>query len=101
MVSDIKGLNSRQTTGTASREAASVGMDARATQGAAPAPAAADDSVELSGLSDVVRATAKSLAEEPAVDQARVQALKDAIANGDYQINPDRIAQKLVQSDSL
>ena len=45
--------------------------------------------------------TAARLAAEPAVDEARVRNIKDALARGEYEIDPERIARKLIDSDNL
>ena len=101
MVSDIKGLNSRQTAGTPQSAAASTAPDPRSSAAGKSSGVVQDDTVELSGLAEVIKATAKALASEPAVNQARVQELKTAVASGDYQIDPVRVAQKLIAADSL
>jgi negative regulator of flagellin synthesis FlgM len=100
MVSDIKGLNPQQANGTQQSSAGKLDAELRA--GAVPRVSKPrDDTVELSGLSEVIKTTAKALATEPGVDETRVEELKSAVARGDYQIDPDRIARKLIDSDSL
>jgi negative regulator of flagellin synthesis FlgM len=102
MVSDIKGLNSRQTNGAGQVGTAAVGADARAARaGQADSAAPAEDSVELSSLPDVIKTTAAELAAQSSVDAARVRELKSAVANGSYQIDPVKIAKKLIDTDSL
>lgn len=41
------------------------------------------------------------IAELPIVDKAKVEGIKQAIANGDYQIDADAIAKKLVEVEKL
>ncbi|MBK8992092.1 MAG: flagellar biosynthesis anti-sigma factor FlgM [Gammaproteobacteria bacterium] len=66
-----------------------------------PAGAAArDDTVELSGVADLIATAARKLAAEPAVDQARVQEIRKAITSGSYTVDPERIARKLIDADS-
>jgi negative regulator of flagellin synthesis FlgM len=102
MVSDIKGLNSRQTNGAGQVGSNAVGAETRAAQaGQTGAATPAEDSVELSSLHDVIKTTVAELTAQSAVDAARVRELKSAIANGNYQINPERIAQKLIDTDFL
>lgn len=43
---------------------------------------------------------AEAVAEAPDIDTDRVQAAKDALARGVYEINPERIAEKLMQIDT-
>jgi negative regulator of flagellin synthesis FlgM len=101
MVSDIKGLNARQTPAPRSGEAGPVRSDTR-TAGSerAGGGAASDDTVELSGLAEVIRTAARALASEPPVDETRVRELKESVANGDYQVDPERLARKLIDADN-
>jgi flagellar biosynthesis anti-sigma factor FlgM len=52
-------------------------------------------------LPEVIKTTAARLAAEPAVDETRVRTIKDALARGEYQIDAERIARKLIDSDNL
>jgi negative regulator of flagellin synthesis FlgM len=101
MVSDIKGLNARQpnaprTGDTGKVRTESATADAARTAGGS----ASDDRVELSGLAEAIRAAARTLAAQPPVDEARVRELKEAVANGDYQVDPERLARKLIDADN-
>ncbi len=100
MVSDIKGFDSRQTAGARTGEAGAVRADARQGVSGRVRPAARDDTVELSGVAELIATAARKLAAEPAVDQARVQEIRKAIASGTYTVDPDRIARKLIEADS-
>jgi negative regulator of flagellin synthesis FlgM len=102
MVSDIKGYNTRDTSATRQGQASGVRAERQVESGSTvAAPAARDDTVALSGLPEVIKTTAARLAAEPAVDEARVRDIKEALARGEYQIDPDRIARKLLDSDTL
>jgi negative regulator of flagellin synthesis FlgM len=100
MVSDIKGFNSRQTNGPRESEAGVVRADARAAARSQGTAGSRDDTVALSGVAEVIKTTAAALAAEPAVNEARVQEIKTAVERGDYSIDPDRIARKLIEADS-
>ena len=52
-----------------------------------------DSARKLSELEQVVQAL-------PAVDSSRVAEVSNSIQNGTYQINPERIADKLLQSET-
>jgi negative regulator of flagellin synthesis FlgM len=103
MVSDIKGYNTRDTSATRQGPASGVRAERSVEQSSAGgiAPPARDDTVALSGLPGVIKTTAARLAAEPAVDEARVRNIKDALARGEYEIDPERIARKLIDSDNL
>lgn len=64
----------------------------------APAPAAAEpkasgDSVNLSSVANTLQNHAA-----PPVNSARIQEIKDAIAQGRFKINPEAIADGLIES---
>ena len=102
MVSDIKGYNSRETSATRQGKASDIRADRQVEAGTtASSTPARDDTVALSGLPEVIKTTAARLAAEPAVDEARVRNIKDALARGEYAIDPERIARKLIDLDNL
>ncbi len=98
---DIKGLNSRETTGARQGETGAVRTDPRARNTAQAGDVARDDTVELSSLAEFIRTTASKLASQPAVDEIRVRDIRNAIASGEYQIDSTRVAQKLIEADNL
>ena len=84
------------------RIAASPAVNRRA--GAAPEAAAegAADSgtdVQLTGAARGLAALEQSLRAQPAVDPARVAAVKERLQNGSYEVDPQRIADKLLRLD--
>ena len=98
---DIKGLNSRETTGARQGETGAVRTDPRARNTAQAGDVARDDTVELSSLAEFIRTEASKLAAQPAVDENRVRDIRNAIASGEYQIDSARVAQKLIEADNL
>lgn len=66
---------------------------------AAVAPQAApQDNVQLTPLSSQLQALESSLANVQVVDTARVEAIKQAISEGRFKINPDAVAERLLTS---
>ena len=63
--------------------------------------AVATDSVNLTQSGKQISELAKKIDDIPSVDSARVDAIKNAIANGDYKIDADSIAKKLTTLESL
>lgn len=62
-------------------------------------PAAAPgEQVELSPLSARLQEVEANIASSPVVDAARVAEIKQAISQGRFQINPERIADGLLES---
>jgi len=68
------------------------------TDATASAGKAAKDQVKLSGLSATLSEMGTRLSAAPEFDQAKVEKIKSAIANGELKINPEAVADKLVQS---
>jgi len=60
------------------------------------AGAQAVEKVDLSAKAKEIQRVKKLLDEIPAVREEKVQALKSQIANGSYQVDPDKIAEKMV-----
>ncbi len=65
---------------------------------AAPLPATGD-SVDLTDGARRLQDLQSAVAATPAVDGARVAALREAIASGSYPIDPQRIADGLLAQD--
>lgn len=61
-------------------------------------PAAAGESsvISLSELSSTMQSLETKVAKDPGFDQARVEQIKEAIRSGEFKINPDAIADKLI-----
>lgn len=76
------------------------GAKAAASEAAATPPAArTEDTVRLTGDAMQMQELERSLAKTAAVDVKRVDEVRRAIAEGRYQVDPERIAAKLLQSE--
>jgi negative regulator of flagellin synthesis FlgM len=60
--------------------------------------AAAGDQVALSSLSARLQEATAALADTPVADAARVAEIKQAISQGRFQVNPERVADGLLES---
>lgn len=58
----------------------------------------ASDQVELSSMSARLQDAGATTSDAPVVDAARVTEIKQAISEGRFQINPERIADGLLDS---
>ncbi len=54
------------------------------------------DTVSLTNASAQLRSLENTLAELPVVDTQRVESIKQAIADGSYQVNAENVANKLI-----
>lgn len=66
----------------------------------APArPVEAADSLRLTGEATSLQTLQRELSSAPAIDVGRVQAVREALQNGSYKINPDAIASRMLELD--
>ncbi len=68
-----------------------------ATGGSSSAPAAEADSVHITQSARSLQALSQAVQDSPDVDTARVSAVQQQIESGQYSVNPDRIASRLLQ----
>jgi negative regulator of flagellin synthesis FlgM len=87
----INGTINSVTAHAAGDRAKSVGQASRQ-------PNQSGDKVELSSLSASVQEAAAVSGTDQVADVARVAAIKQAIAEGRFQVNPERIANGLLDS---
>ena len=71
-----------------------------ATSGADTAISSPASDVEISSKS-TLQEIENRIAELPVVDEAKVASIKQAISNGDYQVDADAIAKRLVEVEKL
>lgn len=69
--------------------------------GAPNRPAARPDSVELSAQAQGMNRLEERLAELPDVNTERVESLKQAIIDGRFEVDAERIADKMLNQDEL
>lgn len=75
------------------------GGGARPGKGAASAPGSGGgERVQLSPLSTQLQAIESSMADTAVVDSARVAEIRNAIAEGRFKVNPDAVADHLLQT---
>lgn len=67
----------------------------------ADAVASQGDSVELSDTARVMTELEAKIATVSDVDSARVASIQQAIADGSYTVNPEKIADKMLGGDQL
>jgi negative regulator of flagellin synthesis FlgM len=72
---------------------------AKQTASSARKPATAgSEKVDLSSLSASLQEASAAIADTPVMDAARVAEIKQAISEGRFQVNPERIADGLLDS---
>lgn len=71
---------------------------AKNTGQANPASAAGGDQVKLSSLSSGMQQAEQAIANTPVVDQARVDEIKQAMTDGRFQVDANKVADGLIDS---
>jgi len=66
-----------------------------------PASSGPQDVVRLTDLGTRLQELGKSVENVPQVDHTRVEQLRQALADGTYQVDPEAIADKLIAMENL
>ena len=70
------------------------------TRGNAVQRSAGQDSVSLSSQGKAMGQLHQSMAATPSFDAAKVAAIKEAIANGSYKVDPERLADNMMKFEN-
>ncbi|MGZ0706655.1 flagellar biosynthesis anti-sigma factor FlgM [Pseudomonas piscis] len=103
MVIDFSRLNSSpsltgSTRAGASKETSEVGKPAP--QVTTAETSKSGESVHLSNEAQQLQRITDKLRDQPVADKARVEALKQAIADGSYKVDSNRVASKLLNFEA-
>ncbi|KRP59208.1 flagellar biosynthesis anti-sigma factor FlgM [Pseudomonas orientalis] len=104
MVIDFSRLNNTPTTSGTARTTSKENVEAKSQ----PLPAKAEqasasqsgESVHLSNEAQQLQKVTDSLRDQPVVNKARVAELKQAIADGTYTVDSNRVASKLLNFEA-
>ena len=101
MVIDFSRFNNTPSTGGVRSSAASGNAEKTGETKSAPQTAAASgEAVHLSPEAQQLQKITDNLRDQPVVDSARVAELKQAIANGSYKVDADRVASKMLNFEA-
>ena len=99
MADRIKGLDGSSLGASSSGSPIEQIRASTAVSTATSAPQPGVDSVNITDSARRMFALAQAVQDAPEVDAQRVDALQQAVGNGQYTINPDRIADRLLQME--
>ncbi|MFB9134993.1 flagellar biosynthesis anti-sigma factor FlgM [Vibrio sp. AK197] len=94
----IDNIRSGQTLTTSTRNTSRTDSNASSsTESAKSSSSAAQDAVSLSSQGKAIGEMHNQMASQPAFDKAKVAAIKEAIANGSYSVDPEKLADNMVK----
>ncbi|WP_126453729.1 flagellar biosynthesis anti-sigma factor FlgM [Sulfuriflexus mobilis] len=98
MAIEITGQNSNNTilNNRTERPEANVSRDEASNDQQETGRPSTADTVSLTNASAQLRSLENTLAELPVVDTQRVESIKQALADGSYQVDAQRVADKLI-----
>jgi negative regulator of flagellin synthesis FlgM len=96
MSNDISGINSGRTHQSLDRKTQDVNRDAGASDTRNNQGTSSQDKVVLTDMASRLKSLEQKLSQQPDVDQNHVNRVRDAIHRGEYRVNPDRIADKMI-----
>ncbi|MDU9401756.1 flagellar biosynthesis anti-sigma factor FlgM [Pseudomonas sp. zfem004] len=101
MVIDFSRVNnSPPSTGGVRGNAAPGNVDKADASSVAPSANASGEAVHFSPEAQQLQKISDSLRDQPIVNSARVAELKQAIADGSYKVDADRVASKLLDFEA-
>lgn len=100
MVIDFSRLNNSQSVAGTSRTSATGKTDAPASISAPADVKRTGETVHLSSEAQKLQTITDKLRDQPIVNSARVAELKQAIANGTYTVDSNRVASKMLNFES-
>lgn len=105
MVRDISGLGSPGRNELRTDRSSNGSPKTADTTSSTPATtgpnASSSDQVELSSQATTLKSLESKLAELPEVDEERVAAIKAAVESGEFNIDNEQLASKILSSDAL
>jgi len=97
MSSKIDGFGSRTASVTGGHRSGVVEQPGES--GSSAVSTSSGDSVTLTDGAVRLQKLARAVADAPATDAARIASVKDSVARGEYRINPERVADKILQAE--
>jgi negative regulator of flagellin synthesis FlgM len=96
MSNDISGINTGRSQHTLERKTQEVNHEDGAKETRNSHGTSAQDKVVLTDMASRLKSLEQKLAKQPEVDQNHVNRVRDAIHRGEYRVNPDRVAGKMM-----
>lgn len=96
-INNINGFSNGVTSKTTNSKAAKQESSASSTSSSS---VGAQDTVKLTAQAQSLSKLEQKITDAPDTDKNKIASIKAAIENGEYKINPDRLAGKLLSQES-
>ncbi len=103
MPHDISGINSNKSSQMGDRNVTQVKKSddaAKSAKNKAVSSVSSGDKITLTDTAAKLKALEMDLAQQPSVDKNKVNDMKNVIQSGNYKMNPERIADKMINFES-
>ena len=99
MANDISGINSSQSQQTGGRNVSGTKKESTSSAFSTSASPGADK-ISLTDTAARLKALEHQLAQQPEIDNSLVNNVQDAISNGSYKVDPERVANKMMDFEA-
>ena len=100
MPHDISGINSGRPQQSGDKSVTSIRRDNSTSSPNNSSAAASGDTVSLTDMASRMKSLESKLETQPAIDQSRVDRVRDAISRGEFRIDPERVADKMMDFEA-
>ena len=100
MANDISGINSSRAQQSGERAVTGSKKESSDSKASTSTSSTGADKVSLTDTASRLKALEHQLAQQPEIDRTRVNDVQDAISNGSYKIDPERVADKMINFEA-
>lgn len=100
MPNDISGINSGKSQQAQDRQVRELRRDQTPADSDAAQHGSSADKVSMSNMASRLKSLEGKLSAQPEIDQDRVQQVRDALNSGEFKVDPERVANKIVDFES-
>lgn len=100
MPNDINGINSGRSQHSSNRTVGDIHRDGKSSDSSSTSNTGSGDTVSLTDMASRLKSLEQKLTSQPEVDQAHINRVRDAISSGEYRIDPERVADKMMDFES-
>ncbi len=100
MPHDITGINSGRPHQTDDRNVSPIRRRDSSDSNSSSSSSGNADTVSLTDMASRLKSLEQKLGEQPEIDQARVARIRDALSSGEFRIDPERVADKMLDFES-